>query len=148
MALDVAMDALAGAGVFAGLSDEQLRLLAFSSEYRRVGAGEVLYHAGGVADGAFVLVSGTVTIDHGDKHPISVDEQYATVGELALVAARPRPATVTAETDCEFVYVPREGFMKLIEVYPELATRMAARVRDSLSRYLRALESLGAKMKD
>ena len=148
MALDVAMDALAGAGVFADLSDEQLRLLAFSSERRRYAAGDVVYHAGAVANGAYVLISGAIDIDHGDNRPITVDELHATVGELALVAARPRPATVTARTDAEFIYVPREGFMKLIEAYPELAGRMAARVRESLNRYLSALEGLRAKMKD
>jgi CRP-like cAMP-binding protein len=148
MALDVAMDALAGAGVFAGLSEEQLRLLAFSSERRDYQPGEVVYHAGSVSDGAYVLIEGEIEIDHGDGKPLSVAETYATVGELALVAARPRPATVTAKTEAAFIYVPREGFMKLIEAYPELAGRMAARVREQLSRYVGALQGLAGKMKD
>lgn len=142
------MDALAGASVFAGLSEEQLRLLAFSSETRRLKAGEVLYYAGAISDGAFVLISGTIEIDHGNGRAITVDEVYATIGELALVAARPRPATVVARSEAEFIFVPREGFMKLIEVYPEIAGRMAARVRESLTRYLGSLDPLRTKMKD
>lgn len=148
MALDVAIEALAGADVFAGLSEDQLRLLAFSSERRQCPAGEVLYRAGSISDGAYVLIGGSIRIDHGDGQPMVVDEVNATVGELALIAARPRPATVSAETDAEFIYVPREGFMKLIEAYPELAGRMAVRVRESLSKYLHSLDAVRGRMKD
>lgn len=148
MALDVAIEALAGADVFAGLSDDQLRLLAFSSERRHCKAGDVLYRAGSISDGAYVLIEGSIKIDHGDGQPMVVDEVNATVGELALIAARPRPATVSAATDAEFVYVPREGFMKLIETYPEIAGRMAARVRDSLNKYLHSLDTVRGRIKD
>lgn len=147
MALETTINALAGCGVFAGLNDDQLRLLAFSSESKILHPGDELFHEGEIADGAFILLAGELTIDHGYGRPVVIDEPFATIGELALVAARPRPTTVRASSEAELIFVPREGFKKLIELHPEVAHRMAARIRESITRYLGALEPVRQRMR-
>lgn len=126
---------------FQTLDDEQLKLIGFVSDARSLAANEVLFSEGAIADGAYILVSGALQSTHEGattEGPILRDKG-TTFGELALIVDKPRPATVTALSDSELVFVPRKHFKRLMENYPELAAKVAARIKMSISRYVHAL---------
>lgn len=148
MQLDDAATILARADFFEVCNAEQRRLLAFASERKKYRPGAVIYQAGDVPEGAHVLVSGTVaTTQQGvEDDPFLVHDAGAVLGVVALVIAKPRPVTVKAVDAVETLFVPRTSFMKLVQQYPDLAARAADRIRQDLSGYVGALESLGPRM--
>ncbi|MCZ4272269.1 cyclic nucleotide-binding domain-containing protein [Maritalea porphyrae] len=126
---------------FQTLSDEQLKLIGFVSDTRKLAADEILFSEGAIADGAYILVSGALVSSHAGSKSSgpALDQKGMTFGELALIVNKPRPATVTATRDSELIFVPRTHFKRLIENYPDLAAKVAARIKLSINRYVHAL---------
>ena len=62
MALDDDIRILSGVGLFAELTQEQLRLLAFGAETMRFAAGREIYRENATADCAYVIARGEVVL--------------------------------------------------------------------------------------
>ncbi len=149
MQLDDTATILGRADFFSICDVEQRRLLAFASERKKFRPGTVIYTAGDVADGAYVLVSGTVatTQDEAGTNPFLVHHEGALLGATGLVLAKPRTVTVKAVDAVEALFVPRTAFLKLAHQYPQLAARAAEHIRRDLADYVQAIEQIGARMK-
>jgi len=145
MSLDEITAILRLADPFQTLSDEQLKLISFVSDTRKLAADEILFSEGAIADGAYILVSGALQSSHDGANSVGplIREQGTTFGELALIVNKPRPATVTALQNSELVFVPRSHFKRLIENYPDLATKVADRIKLSISKYVQAIGGAG-----
>lgn len=148
MQLDDATTILGRADFFTVCDAEQRRLLAFASERQRWRPNTVIYNAGDVPEGAHVLVTGTVaTYQEGDEaNPFVITSQGALLGAMSLVVAKPRPVTVKAVDNVETLFVPRAAFMKLANQSPDLAARLADRIRAELTGYLSAVEQVRPKI--
>jgi len=144
MQLDDATTILGRADFFTVCNAEQRRLLAFASERKKFRPNLVIYQAGDVPEGAHVLVSGTVATyqDGDDSNPFVVNTSGALLGAMSLVVARPRPVTVKAIDNVETLLVPRSAFLKLASTTPDLAVRVADRIRDELVGYLGEIEQV------
>jgi len=147
MRLDDTAAVLYTADFFEICDDEQKRLLAFASEWRRFAADDVLYKAGDEPKGAHVLVDGTLRARPEGGKPYAISEPGSVVSSMALILSKPRPVTVTAVTDCRTLLVPRQAFLKLCEQSPDLAQRAVVRIQKDLNAYLGALEPARVKMK-
>lgn len=150
MIRDDAAEALAQAEFFDICDDEQRRMLAFAGDTRHFDPDAVLYKAGDLPAGAFVLMSGTLKAKpegQGAGRPYAISEPGSVVSAMALILAKPRPVTITAVTDCQTLFIPRHAFMKLVQQSPELAQRAVARIEQDLGNYLGALEPARRKMK-
>jgi CRP-like cAMP-binding protein len=150
MIRDDAAEALARAEFFDICDDEQRRMLAFAGDTRRFEADAVLYKAGDVPLGAFVLISGTLRAKPEGPaagKPYAMSEPGSVVSAMALILAKPRPITITAVTECQTLFVPRQAFLKLVQQSPDLAQRAVERVQRDLGNYLGALEPVRARMK-
>jgi len=124
---------------------EQKRLLAFASEVQRFSAGEQLYSAGDASDGAYVLISGTLSITDANGQEYAqarISERGALVGEMGLVLSRPRRAGVLAKSNVETLYISRGSFSKLLSQYPGMAERTAQRISEELGTYVNALRDV------
>jgi CRP-like cAMP-binding protein len=142
MELDDFTSALAEADFFRICDDEQRRLLAFSSERQTFTAGDIIYRRGDSAEGAFVLLKGTVMAGDtdGSLKPQRIAERGAVLGEMGLFLTRPRRATLRATTNVELLFVPRTAFAKLMRQYPLLAERAAVRIEEEMASFLEAME--------
>jgi CRP-like cAMP-binding protein len=148
MRMDDAAGVLARADFFDICDDEERRMLAFAGDRLRFVPGEVIYQAGDVPLGAFVLVSGVVGAQHeGEDAPYELSETGSVISPTALIIAKPRPVTFTALSDTEVLFVPRAAFMKLARQDPDLAQRAAQRIQQDLGKYMHALEPLRQRMK-
>lgn len=148
MIRDIAAEALAQAEFFDICDDEQRRMLAFAGDQRLFDADAVLYQAGEVPQGAFVLISGTLKAQpDGPGQPYLVSEPGSVVSAMALILAKPRPITMSAVTESQTLFVPRYAFIKLIQQSPELAQRAIERVQQDIGSYLGALEPVSRRMK-
>ena len=148
--MDDAAAILERADFFDMCNDEQRRMLGFASDRKLAEADEVLYRAGDVPQGAYVLVSGTLKARNEGAEagkPYALSEPGSVISPMALILDKPRPVTITAVTDCELLFVPRAAFLKLVRQYPELAKKAAQRVERDLGSYLGALDPLKRKLK-
>jgi CRP/FNR family transcriptional regulator, cyclic AMP receptor protein len=132
---DAKIDRLSGIPLFAGLKRREFDRISQLCTEIQVPAGRVLCREGEVGHEFFVLESGSASV--------SVDgKEVATVGpgdffgELALLDAGPRNATVTATSDVSVLVLDRREFTGLLEDEPIVAVRMlpaiGARLRNRL----------------
>jgi CRP-like cAMP-binding protein len=143
MELDDTYSILASAEFFEICDAEQRRLLAFASERRHYRAGQLLFDHGSASDGAYIVHRGTVAVADDPTQP---DHAYKAagpgllLGEMGLLLSRPRVAMVTAITDLDILFVPRQAFTKLMHQYPDMAGRAAERIQEELGSYLGSLD--------
>ena len=92
-------------------------------ETRRVRAGGVIFREGEDADELFVIKSGYVRIQIGNR--IVTDLAADTIfGEMALIDDEPRSATALAITDVEIVPVSEKQFLFLVSQTPYFALKV------------------------
>ena len=103
-------------------------------EVRRVKAGGVIFHTGEQADELFVIRSGYVRIQIGNRTiaELTADDIF---GEMALIDNEPRSATAIAITDVELVPVSEKQFIFLVSQTPYFALK----VMRTLAQRLRAM---------
>ena len=143
MELDDTASILASADFFEVCDAEQQRLLTFASERRHYRAGQIIFEQGSVSDGAFIVNRGTISAIDDAAQPERIHKASGPgvlVGEMSLLLTRPRNSTVTAVTDLDVLFVPRQAFVKLMHQYPDMAARAAERIEEKLGSYLGALD--------
>ena len=92
-------------------------------ETRRVRAGGVIFREGEDADELFVIKSGYVRIQIGNR--VVADLAADTIfGEMALIDDEPRSATALAITDVELVPVSEKQFLFLVSQTPYFALKV------------------------
>ncbi len=96
-------------------------------------AGEVIFKEGDPAAEFFVIQSGRVDIQLGNRLLGSLGE-HDIFGEMALIDAAPRSATAVAKTDVKLVPVAEKQFLFLVSRTPYFALN----VMRTLARRLRA----------
>jgi CRP-like cAMP-binding protein len=89
-------------------------------ERRQYKAGEVIFRAGDPGNELFVIRDGTVGVEVKGAivERLGSSEIF---GEMALVEARPRSATVIAETDCVVVPISEKQFLTMVEYAPSFS---------------------------
>ena len=99
----------------------------------QIEAGSVIFREGEAADQLFVIKSGEVRIQIGNRTTteLSAGDIF---GEMALIDNEPRSATAVAMTDVELVPVSEKQFLFLVSQTPYFALK----VMRVLARRLRA----------
>jgi CRP/FNR family transcriptional regulator, cyclic AMP receptor protein len=92
-------------------------------EARQIKAGDVIFREGDQAQELFVIRSGEVRIQIGNRTiaELSADSIF---GEMALIDNEPRSATAIAVTDVELVSVSEKQFLFLVSQTPFFALRV------------------------
>jgi CRP/FNR family transcriptional regulator, cyclic AMP receptor protein len=92
-------------------------------ETRQVKAGGVIFRQGDEAHELFVIKSGEVRIQLGNR---TIAELHANdiFGEMALIDSEPRSATAVAITDVELVPVSEKQFLFLVGQTPYFALKV------------------------
>ena len=89
----------------------------------RVRAGGVIFREGEQADELFVIKSGYVRIQIGNRMvaELTADDIF---GEMALIDSEPRSATAVAITDVELVPITENQFLFLVGQTPYFALKV------------------------
>lgn len=92
-------------------------------EARFFKAGDVIFREGDAATELFVIKSGQVRVQIGNRTvtELAADSIF---GEMALIDSEPRSATVVAITDTELVPVSEKQFLFLVSQTPFFALRV------------------------
>ncbi len=127
MSLDRDIALLARVPLFAELTTEQLRLLAFSAVRLELSPGQVLFREGTTAGSGYVVAFGGVemSIGQGGKRKVVMTcEAGSLIGELALFIETKRPATATAVVSTEVLDIDRKLVTRMLNEYPHVAVRL------------------------
>ncbi len=105
-------------GPFEDQRNSALEGLESQITWRSLRSGEVLFEQGDEGDDAYILLSGRLRVavlgPDGGRRIISELGSGEMVGEIALLADRPRTATVFAARDCELARLSRQGFETMV----------------------------------
>jgi signal transduction histidine kinase len=127
-----------------GMLTEELQAIAPEGKVREFERGRVIFSAGDVGDGFYVVESGQVRISAvvGENEPrvLAMIGPGDFFGEMAVVDDAPRSATATAEVDTHAIFVERDKLLELLEHRPQLALNLirkfSMRIRALNQRYL------------
>ena len=117
--LEIVINFLLETQMFKGLSVSELSEIASVMDIQKFQGTEVIFTEGDIGDGWYVLFDGSV---HVSKHlPFQKDKKVATLtkhacfGEMAILDATPRSATIIAKENCIVFRFPRRKFERLLE---------------------------------
>ena len=119
--------------IFRGLDNKELRQVASLVDDARRPAGWTLTREGQVGQQAFIIVEGTAAVSINGERVATLGAGDA-VGEMALLDASPRSATVTAESDISVLVLTPQALSQLLAI-PSVARAM---IRDMAARLRRA----------
>jgi len=123
------LDFLKRCEVFAGLSDDALRVILFKGKVETAPKGHVLFEIGSKADKLWIIKTGVVEI----TRPVDNSTEMKTaayftnsdsIGEMRIITQSPHRSMGRAPGGGEIFTLTREAFLEVMELVPEVATRM------------------------
>ncbi|HVG51054.1 MAG TPA: Crp/Fnr family transcriptional regulator [Xanthobacteraceae bacterium] len=155
MAIDDDIKVLERVPTFAVLGRDALRILAIGAESRYVHNGEVLFSIGDVSDAGYLVQKGSFSLQEsasGGSTPAIIVQAGALLGEFALITESTRPMTAIALEPSTVLRIPRGLFLKMLEGFPEAASRLrdyigarAVRTVDQMQKLSGALDPHGRR---
>ena len=128
----------------AALGKQALRILAIGAETRHLQSGAVLFYAGELADGGYVVQEGSLLLEPGtlaEGNEITVGPGTL-IGELALLTNTVCQATAIAKEPTVVVRIPRNLFRKMLEGYPAAAEKLRNSMTERLQAWSKELASV------
>jgi serine/threonine protein phosphatase PrpC/CRP-like cAMP-binding protein len=109
--------------LFARLGDRELLRVMQSVEVRGYDDQQVVIREGDKGDELFIVLSGKVNVSRGGETltRLGAGEHF---GEMALIRAVPRSATVTSDGGAELIVIRRTDFFELLRTEHEIAVKM------------------------
>lgn len=121
------LDILRTVPLFADLDERSVQAVAVLAHDVSFKADEVVMLEGEPGDAFYIIVEGTVRVEHGDRTVRSMTAG-GFLGEIALIDQRPRTATVTCVTDVLALEIRGHEFERLIDTLPAVHRRIRAAV--------------------
>jgi CRP-like cAMP-binding protein len=132
MSKDRFLDHLRSVPLLANCTKQQLQAIGKIATDIDIPAGTVLMAEGSAAHEFVIIMSGQATVKRAGRKIATLGPNDV-VGELALLAHRPRNATVVAETDMEVLVVQQQSFTPLLDNVPGLARKLLSTVAERLA---------------
>jgi CRP-like cAMP-binding protein len=121
------LEVLRGVPLFADLDARSIQAVAVFAHEASFKANEVVMLEGEPGDAFYVIVDGTVRVEHGD-HTVRSMTAGGFLGEIALIDRRARTATVTCVTEVHALVIRAHEFERLLETLPAVHRRVRAAV--------------------
>ncbi|MBN2059956.1 MAG: cyclic nucleotide-binding domain-containing protein [Deltaproteobacteria bacterium] len=144
-------DAIKESVIFKGLQDDELDEIFQIMREKRFLKGETIMKEGDQGDTMYIVLEGEVgvskslTMKFGDDDYRETEkiltrfkpEDHVVFGEMALIAQDRRSATINASSDCVFLEINRNDFVRLIEKRPNLGIKILLNISQLLVKRLR-----------
>ena len=129
----------------AALGKQALRVLAIGAETRQLQSGAVLFYAGELADGGYIVQEGALTLEPASGKEYRVGPGTL-LGELALLTDTVSPVTAIATEPTVLIRISRSLFRKMLEGYPAAARRLRDMMAERLGGWTDDLAAISARM--
>lgn len=100
--------------LFSQIPGEDLAQVALITSEESAAAGEDIFAEGGAGDALFLVLEGRVRVHRQDKTIAELGEREC-FGEMAILDASPRSATVTAVDEVALLKIARDDFEELLQ---------------------------------
>jgi CRP-like cAMP-binding protein len=107
--------------LFSQIPGEDLAQVALISTEETRETGEEIFAEGEAGDALYLVLDGLVRVHRQDRVIADLGEREC-FGEMALLDAAPRSATVTAVADAHLLKISREDFQEILNEKPEIAS--------------------------
>ncbi len=135
---------LANVGLFSDFSTKQLEAVSLVARKKTLQRREELFHKGDHSEEVYVIASGKLkvltTSAEGDDVVFSILGPGEVFGEVALLGASPRTATVSAIEDCQLLVINRRDFMSFLRTNPEVSAKLLSVLAIRLKRVSELVE--------
>ena len=128
--------------IFASVPDDVLAAVAGAVDEMEVAANGTVFAKGDLGQAMYIIVAGSVRVHDGEQI-INRLGTYDVFGEMALLDAEPRSASVTADEDTLLLRLQQDDFFDLFEDHSAIARGII----QVLSRRLRARSEEIAKLR-
>ena len=106
--------------LFSQIPGEDLAQVALIATEEAREQGEEIFAEGEAGDALYLVLDGKVRVHRGDRQIAELGEREC-FGEMAILDASPRSATVTAVKDTNLIKISREDFQEIMAEKPEIA---------------------------
>ena len=134
---------------FAALGKQALRILAIGAETKHLPNGAVLFYAGELADGGYVVQEGSLLLE--PNSPLQGKQYVAGLGtlvsELALLTDTVCATTAIAKGPTVVIRISRSLFRKMLEGYPAAAQQLRDMVAERVDGWTRELDGVKTQLK-
>lgn len=144
MSLIEEVDLLKKIPLFSNIEVSKLKLLAFTSERVKFGAGETLFRQHDMGDAAYIIMDGEAdVVIETESGPVTVATLHKNdfVGEIAILCDVPRTASVRAKSDLTTLMITKELFFRLITEFPQMAVEIMRELAQRLEKTTKAAVS-------
>jgi CRP-like cAMP-binding protein len=121
--------------LFSQIPGEDLAAVALISTEEQREQGDEIFAEGEAGDALYLVIDGKVRVHKGDRVIAELGEREC-FGEMAILDAAPRSATVTSVTDTSLLKITREDFQEILTEKPEIAQGiiqvLTRRLRDAI----------------
>ena len=121
--------------LFSQIPGEDLAQVALISTEENREQGEEIFAEGDAGDALYLVLDGKVRVHKHDRVIAELGEREC-FGEMAILDAATRSATVTALADTNLLKIAREDFQEILSEKPEIATGiikvLTRRLRDAI----------------
>jgi CRP-like cAMP-binding protein len=121
--------------LFSELNDQELEDVASLAQNRKIPTDTTIFHEGDTADAIFVVVNGRVKV-------VTTSSDGQVFGEMALLEAAARSASVVTITAVELLVIKRADFDHLLHTSPGISRKLMAILSRRLRRANSKMESL------
>jgi CRP-like cAMP-binding protein len=128
---DAKLDLLSNVPLFSECSKKELKEIALIADELDLPSGTVLIREGERGREFFVLVEGSLSVSKNGRRVTALGGG-TWVGEMALLADRPRNATVTATSPVHVLVITGRAFQGLVKRSPTIALKVLASVSERL----------------
>ena len=139
-------ETLAQAGLFTGLSEGEVMVLAQRTVARKFSSGEIVFHEGDQCKGMYVVQSGSVRIFKtsagGREQVLSIEGPGGSVAELPVFDGGNYPASVSVVEDATLLFIGKQEFHALCLAHPQIALKVLRVVGARLRKLVGIIEEL------
>lgn len=126
--LELKKNFIVGIPIFKNASQDFVTRIAIKLELVIITPGEILMNQGEVGNEMYFIISGMLDVIR-DGNSIFLLKEGDFFGEMALVANKPRTATVKARSFCNLYRLERDTFQLIISDFPEIVDEIKAKAK-------------------
>ena len=137
--------------LFATLSHEHLRLLAFGTEHLTLSKNQILFNENESSDSGYVINSGKIKLiqtKNQQQKLLGIYGEGHTLGERAIFIETTRPASAIASTKSDILMIRRVLIRRVLEEYPEITLIIRKYLLNKLTEFRSGINQIGTHLNE
>ncbi len=135
--------------LFSELSIEQLRKISVFSKVKRFSKNEIIFNEDDTYIGFYILLKGVIKVYKvslsGKESVVHIVKPFNVFADIPLFEGGNYPVSAQAIEESLVLFVPKEKFLELIKIEPEISMKMLAGFAKRLKSLVNQLDDIASK---